>query len=155
MRGCRNLVLDLLENLKEYKINLIPREQNVIIDVLATSSSVFKIPIHLNRKYEIEVKNKPTIPNNVKYWKVFEDNKQMKRFLEMNGEFENIHIDEENVFGRYNESLETSGLDPNSKYYLNIIGDKEILKLKNNCIPNDSCLLKNYFIAMMWLRILN
>ena len=75
MRAYRNLVLDLLENFKEYIITLIPREQNVIVDVLATLASVFEILIHPNKKYEIEVKHKPTIPDNVKYWQVFEDDK--------------------------------------------------------------------------------
>ena len=48
-------------------MSLIPREKNVIADALATLASVFKIPIYPNRKYEIEVKHRQSILDNVKY----------------------------------------------------------------------------------------
>ena len=44
-----------------------PRNQNVIVDALVVSRSVFEIPINSNKKYEIEVKHKPFVPDNVKY----------------------------------------------------------------------------------------
>ena len=53
MRPCRNLVLDLLEHFKEHHFSIIPREQNVIVDVLATSASVFKIPIYPNKNMKL------------------------------------------------------------------------------------------------------
>ena len=54
MRAYRNSVLDLLEFFStKYTISLIPREQNKIVDSLATSASIFKIPIYPNSKYEI------------------------------------------------------------------------------------------------------
>jgi ribonuclease HI len=101
MRAYRNLVLDLLENFSEYNISVVPREQNPIADALATSTSVFKIPIYPNKKYEIEVKHRPTIPDNVKYWQVFEDDKQIIRFLQMKEEYENVQIDEEFFYDKY------------------------------------------------------
>jgi ribonuclease HI len=67
MRAYRNLVLDFLENISEYNISVVPRGQNPIADVLATSPSVFNIPIYPNKKYEIEVKHRQAIPDNVKY----------------------------------------------------------------------------------------
>jgi ribonuclease HI len=73
MRAYRNLVLDLLEKISEYNISVVPREQNPIADALATSASVFKIPIYPNKKYEIEVKHRPTIlimSNTGKYLKM-------------------------------------------------------------------------------------
>ena len=36
----------------------------------AISSSLFKIPIHPNKKYGIEVKHRPAVPDNLKYWQV-------------------------------------------------------------------------------------
>jgi hypothetical protein len=75
MREYRNLVLELLGEFSEYNLLVIPRGKNQIVDSLATSTSVFKIPIFLNMKYEIEVKNRPAVPDNIKYWQVFEDNK--------------------------------------------------------------------------------
>ena len=75
MRAYRNIVLDLLQDILEYQFVVIPREHNVIADALAVSASLFKIPIHPNKKYEIEVKDMPTVPDNLKYWQVFEDDK--------------------------------------------------------------------------------
>jgi ribonuclease HI len=75
MRNYRNLVLDLLEYFFEYNISVVPCKQNWIAYALATSEIIFKIPIYLNKKYEIEVKHRPYIPDNVKHWKVFEDDK--------------------------------------------------------------------------------
>ena len=81
MRSYRNLVLDLLMGFKEYHISVIPRYQNVIVDALAIFSSVFTIPIYPNKKCEVEVKHRPTILNNVGYWKVFDHDKQINRFM--------------------------------------------------------------------------
>ena len=73
MRSYRNLVLDLLNFFEGYQLATIPRGQNVIANALAVAASLFKIPIHPNRKYEIEVKHRPAVPKNIKYWKVFDD----------------------------------------------------------------------------------
>ena len=89
MRAYINFVLELLEEFGEFNISLIPREHNCIADSLANSSSIFKIPIYPKKKYEIQVKHKPSIPNNVKHWNVFEGNHQIKRFLENNEEIVN------------------------------------------------------------------
>jgi ribonuclease HI len=75
LRAYTNLVLDLLEKFSEYNLSVIPRGKNPIVDALATSATVFKIPIFPNRKYEIEVKHRSTVPDNIKYWQVFEDDK--------------------------------------------------------------------------------
>ena len=75
LRAYRNIVIDLLEEFSEYNLSKIPRGQNLIVDALATSAFVFKIPIFPNKKYDIEVKHRPTIPDNIKYWQVFEDKK--------------------------------------------------------------------------------
>ena len=69
MRSYGNAVLYLFENFTEYTISLIPREKNMIVDDLETSRSVFKIPIYQKRKCEVEVKHKPTIPDNVRHGK--------------------------------------------------------------------------------------
>jgi len=45
--------------------------------VLATLASIFKIPIFPNKKYEIEVKHRPTVPDNIKHWKVFDDDEHV------------------------------------------------------------------------------
>ena len=67
MRSYRNLVLELLENFTEFTFFFIPRDQNTIVDALDTSASVFKILIYPNKNYEIQVKHRPAIPDNIKY----------------------------------------------------------------------------------------
>ena len=42
------------------------------------------------------MRQKPSIPNNVKHWQIFEDDEQIKKFLEMVDEFFETHIDQEN-----------------------------------------------------------
>jgi hypothetical protein len=75
LRAYRNLALDLLKGFLEYDISVVPKEKNQITDVLATSTLVFKIPIFPRKRYEIEVKKRPTVPDNVKHWQVFDDEK--------------------------------------------------------------------------------
>ena len=61
-----NLVLDLLKYFEGYQLTAISRDQNVIAIALVVAASLFKIPIHPNRKYEIEVKHRPAVPYNIK-----------------------------------------------------------------------------------------
>jgi hypothetical protein len=65
-----------------------------MVDSMAVSASNFKVPLRPKLKYEVEVKDRPSIPDNVKHWKVFEDDLEMKRFLETVDEFSNFHIDQ-------------------------------------------------------------
>jgi ribonuclease HI len=67
LRAYKNLALDLLKGFSKYDLFAIPREKNQITDVLATSASVFKIPIFPNKRYEIKVKNRLIVPNNIKH----------------------------------------------------------------------------------------
>jgi len=60
-------VLDLLEEFSYYKLLVILRGKNQTVDALDTLTLVFKIPIFLNMKYEIEAKHNPAVPNNIKY----------------------------------------------------------------------------------------
>jgi hypothetical protein len=74
---------------------VIPSGKIQIADALATSASMLKIPIFPNRKYEFEVKHIPIVPDNIKYWQVFEDEKHVEIFLQMRDEFTNMNIDDE------------------------------------------------------------
>ena len=86
---------------------------------MAVSVSEFQVPEHPNKKYKIEVKHKPAIPDNVDHWKVFDDDKQINRFMEMSGEFENVKIDQENMFER-EESVELAPKYPNEQYEIEV-----------------------------------
>ena len=57
----------MLEGFEEYQIIIIPKSQNAIAGTYVVDASTFRIPIHPNTKYTIEVKHRPTILDNVKY----------------------------------------------------------------------------------------
>ena len=97
MRAYRNEVWDMFGNyFTEHKIRVIPRYENIVDDSLVVSTRKIKTPIARQRKYKFDIVNRPSIPDNSKYWKVFEYYMQIKTFLEMSGEFVNTQIDSEN-----------------------------------------------------------
>ena len=97
MRDYRNEVQDMLGNFfNEHRVMVIPRTQNNIVDLQDTTIGNFKVPVSSNKKYKIEVVNRPSIPDNSKYWKFFEDYLQIKIFLQMSDEFSKNVINGEN-----------------------------------------------------------
>jgi len=72
------------------------------------------------------VRYQPSIPDNIKHWQVFEDDEQMKRFLETVGEFSNMEIDN----CEEDEAENTS----ENKWEEKMAGSK-VLQLKGNVIP--------------------
>jgi hypothetical protein len=66
-----------------------------VADSLAMSVSNFKVPFPPKFRYDVEVKYRPSIPNNVKPWKVFEDDLEINKFLETVKEFSEMHIDQD------------------------------------------------------------
>ena len=126
MRAYKNLVLDMLENFQAYSFIVKTRDQNSIVDSLVVSASLFIIPIHSTEKYEIEVRHRPAIPDNITNWKVFEDDQQVKDFIKLKEEFENTQVDQQNML------VESKG---NSKFF----------QLKNNSIPKGLIPLEKLF----------
>jgi len=55
-------------------------------------SSTFKTLAIPQMKYDIEMSYKPSIPDNMKYWKFFEYDHQIKMFMEFIKEFVKIHV---------------------------------------------------------------
>jgi hypothetical protein len=49
-------------------------------------------------KYDVEVKYRPSIPDNVQHWKVFEDDNEIKNFLESVDEFSSLNIDQDHDY---------------------------------------------------------
>jgi hypothetical protein len=89
------------------------------------------------------------VPDNIKYWQVFEDDKQIESFLKMEDEFENLNIDEE-----YCDEEEDAGVFSNDDYFKNQIVGKDIMQLKNNIIPKGLVPLEKFLTTMMWPRAL-
>ena len=66
-------MLDLMEGFKECQYTVIPRGKNFKVDSLAVSTSIFQVPKHTKDHFQIEVRYRPSIPNNVEHWQIFED----------------------------------------------------------------------------------
>ena len=64
----------------EQSVKVIPRYDNTVVDSLAIATRKFKTPIAGKRKYKVDIVNRPSIPDNTKYWKVFEDDMQSNFF---------------------------------------------------------------------------
>jgi ribonuclease HI len=97
LRSYTNFSWDLIDKFLWYfKIHSIPRMHNQQVDSLAKAIVTFLAPIVLKLKYHIEMRYKTSIPKKFQHWKVFEDDEQIKHFLEMVYEFSETHIDQEN-----------------------------------------------------------
>ena len=70
---------------------------NHLADSLAVSASLFVSPLPPRLSYNVQVKYRPSLPNNVKFWKVFENDNELSKFLQLVDEFSDIHIDQENL----------------------------------------------------------
>ena len=69
LRAYRNEVWDMVENFfLEFNIQFMPREQNRMVDSLAVATSTFRPPQNPLLRYEIEVRYRPSIPDNIKHW---------------------------------------------------------------------------------------
>jgi ribonuclease HI len=136
LRSYRNEVWDLVDSFfSTFNISFIPREENTMADSLAVSASNFRIPIPPKIKYDVEVKYRPSIPDNVKYWKVFEDDLELKNFLETVDEFSALHIDQDH----------DSEVTPHADVFLNKIANHHIVQLPSNHIPKGLVPLERLF----------
>jgi hypothetical protein len=115
--------------------HLFQEEKTLWLDSLATSASNFRVPLPPKLKYDIEVKYRPSIPDNVKHWKVFEDDLEIKRFLETVEEFSALHIDQDSA----------SEEDSQEDIFLNKIVDHHIVQLPSNHIPKGLVPLERLF----------
>ena len=147
MRAYRNEVWDMLGNFfTEHTIQVVPRVENLVADSLAVSAGKFETPMASKKEYQVEIMNRPSIPYNSKYWQVFEDDMQIRRFLELSGEFVNTHFDNENDNDRTprdDEEIETEEED--AKKLKKTLGGKDIIQLKNNFIPRGLIPLERLF----------
>jgi ribonuclease HI len=121
-----NEAWDLIDSFfSAFNISFIPREENSMADSLAVSARNFRIPQPHKLRYDVEVKYRPSIPDNVKHWKFFEEDLDIKIFLETVDEFSKLHIDQD----------PDSDIDPHADVFLNKIVDHHIVQLPSNHIP--------------------
>jgi ribonuclease HI len=136
LRTYRNEVWDLIDSFfSTFNISYIPRENNVMADSLVVSASNFKVPLPPKLRYDVEVKYRPSIPNNFKHWKVFEDYIEIKKFLDTVDEFSALHIDQDPNYG----------VHLHDDVLLNKIVDHHIVQLPRNYIPKRLVPLERIF----------
>jgi hypothetical protein len=96
---------------------------------------MFIPPMPPRLSYEIQVKYRPSLPDNIKYWKFFEDDDELNIFLQMVDEFSDMHVDQQNL------NVEESQ-KPKIKQRL---VQHDIVQLPNNYIPRGLVPLENLF----------
>ena len=85
---------DLFEKLfGDVNISTIPTEINHIENHLEKITVEFFPPYLNHMSYYIVVMYRASILDNIKQWKVFEDDDQTNNFLNLVEEYENMHID--------------------------------------------------------------
>jgi len=86
-------------------ISFIPRTANQKVDSLTLVASNFKAPIIPQVKYEIQMRYRPTIPDNVKKKGVFQCEKEVEIFLQVVEEFAYNEIDQDNANDELNPNV--------------------------------------------------
>jgi len=89
----RGTIVEILNTFLETKVVVIPRKHNIQAHSLAMFASACKLPFQLNYQYTIEVKHRPAIPENLKNWQIFANEKQINNFWISEKEFVNRNID--------------------------------------------------------------
>jgi ribonuclease HI len=118
-----------------FDISYVPKSMNHLFDSLSISTSMFIPPMPSRFNYEIQVKYRPSLPDNIKYWKVFEDDDELSRFLQVVDEFSDMHIDQKN-----------QNVDESKKPKLKRkMGQHDIVQLPNNYIPRGLVPLEKAF----------
>jgi hypothetical protein len=108
-----------------FNISFIPREENTLADSLAISASMLRIPLPPKIKYDVEIRYRPSVLDNIKHSKVFKDDLEIKKILQSIDEFFALHIDQD-------PDLESH---PHPEIFLNKIANHHIIHLPSNHIP--------------------
>jgi ribonuclease HI len=136
LKNYKNEVWDLIDSFfLAFNISFIPREENVPTDFLAFSASLFEAPVLSTAQSDVEIRYRPSIPDNVKHWKVFEDDLEIEKFLQSIDDFSALHIDEDPDTEGDNHPGECS----------NEIAGHQIIQLPSNHIPKGLIPLERLF----------
>ena len=84
-----------MQNFSAFNINSIPRLSNSKAYLLANvASKLFPAEGLSPNAFSIELLFKPSIPDNITNWRVFDDDQQIINFLHMKDTFQGVVIDE-------------------------------------------------------------
>jgi hypothetical protein len=108
---------------------------NQLVHSLVVSASTFIPPFPPKLNYEIQVKYRPSLPDNVKFLKVFEDDAELSRFLGVMEDFSDLQIDQDNEHDQGAQRPK----------FRNEIGAHGIVQLSTNHIPKGLVPLERLF----------
>ena len=101
---------------------------------LETFASTCKLPFEPNHHFTTEIKHRPTVLDNVKNWKVFENDTQINNFLTLKEEISSTNIDTNDICDQQqidkiekNISAETT----NHIFHPTIFTNKNLQELKH------------------------
>ena len=78
----QRLIRDMTNSFSTFNIKYVPRSQNFDVDLLAnTASRIISLKGLSPQTFSIELMYRPSIPNNVTSWKVFDEDHHILDFL--------------------------------------------------------------------------
>ena len=86
----------LIEHFEAFNSIMIPREKNILANSLAfSSSSLSPLEDYEASRFTVKLLYKPSVPNNISNWKVFEGDEQIINFLTNQDNFKDLAIEDE------------------------------------------------------------
>jgi hypothetical protein len=86
----------LINHFEAFNITMIPRVKNILADSLATTASrQSPVEDYEASWFTVELLYKPSMPNNISNWKVFEGDEQIINFLTNQDNLKDLAIDNE------------------------------------------------------------
>ena len=79
--------MDLLKIFEESKLSFVPRKRNIAAHNLAFAARTCLMPYE-TKQCTTQIKFRPVVPDNEKYWQVFDGDKQIEDFMQFRNEFE-------------------------------------------------------------------
>jgi hypothetical protein len=85
----------LINKFLSFNISSIPRSSNSEADLLANvASKLLPVEGFSPNSFSVELMFRPSIPDNITNWRVFDDDQQIINFLHMEDTFQDVVIDE-------------------------------------------------------------
>ena len=73
LRAYRGAAVEILNSFLEFQLTKIPRNHNLHVHSLATFANTCKLPFEPNHHFTAEIKHRPSVPDSVKNWQVFDN----------------------------------------------------------------------------------
>ena len=125
LKNYQQEVCDLMNKFEVFNIKSIPHTLNHEADMLANATSnLCPSDDFSHDKFSVELIYRPLIPDNIKNWRVFEDDEQIINFLHSEDTFKGLVIDDEQ-----HEALLQASVSEEKPEHSNII-PKNIVRLE-------------------------